>query len=223
MAHGVLEQEPEVEAALIALDNRTGRILAMVGGYSFDRSKFNRATQAKRQPGSTFKLFVYLTALNQGWSPEDRINNSQITQGGYRPQNAAGRYSDTIALQDAFAHSSNVAAVRLFEEVGSKAVIATARDLGVTSPLAKGDPSLALGTSTMTLLELTPTPEMRDTEPVAVTVDTFIEMENTALEINELIVDSLLTNGDHLRNILLYQQVSQIIDFPSAISFSCLF
>ncbi len=66
----------------------------------------------------------------------------------------------------------------------------------------------------MTLLELTPTPEMRDTEPVAVTVDTFIEMENTALEINELIVDSLLTNGDHLRNILLYQQVSQLIDFP---------
>ena len=66
----------------------------------------------------------------------------------------------------------------------------------------------------MTLLELTPTPEMRDHEPVAVTLDTFIHMENTALEINELIVDSLLTNGDHLRNILLYQQVSQLIDFP---------
>ncbi|MCP9223773.1 penicillin-binding protein [Erythrobacter sp. LQ02-29] len=156
IARQVIARAPlgRAQAALVAM-RPNGEVVAMIGGKDYETTPFNRATQARRQPGSTFKLFVYLTALNQGWSPEDRIDNSQITEGGYRPQNAAGRYSDTIALQDAFAHSSNVAAVRLFEEVGSKAVIATARDLGVTSPIPEGDPSVALGTATMSLLELT--------------------------------------------------------------------
>ena len=88
-------------------------------------------------------------------SPEDLIDNSEITEGTYRPKNSGGRYSPTITLADAFAQSSNVAAVRLQEQVGSDAVIAMARDLGVASPLPEGDPSMALGTSTMTLIELT--------------------------------------------------------------------
>ena len=127
----------------------------MVGGRDYRKSPFNRATQARRQPGSTFKTIVYLAALENGWEPEDTIPNTPITQGSYRPKNAREQYSPQITLEDAFASSSNVAAVRLFQAVGSDKVIATARRLGITAPMAEGDPSLALGTSSMTLMELT--------------------------------------------------------------------
>lgn len=142
------------EVALVAM-RPNGEVVAMVGGRDYARSSFNRVVQARRQPGSTFKLFVYLAALRNGWKPDDLIPNTEITQGSYRPRNANGRYSDMITLEDGFAFSSNVAAVRLMQAVGSEKVIEVARDLGVTSPLPEGDPSMALGTSTMTLLELT--------------------------------------------------------------------
>ncbi|MCF8882245.1 transglycosylase domain-containing protein [Erythrobacter sp. SN021] len=156
IARQVTQRAPlgEAQVALVAM-RRNGEVVAMIGGKDYAKSPFNRATQAKRQPGSTFKLFVYLAALRAGWSPEDRIANTEITEGSYRPKNARERYSENLTLEEAFAQSSNVAAVRLLGEVGSEKVIATARDLGVTSPLAQGDPSLALGTSTMSLLELT--------------------------------------------------------------------
>ena len=144
----------KAQVALVAM-RRNGEVVAMVGGRDYAKSPFNRVTQAKRQPGSTFKTFVYLTALEAGWDRDDTIPNTEITQGGYRPRNAAGRYSEKITLEDAFAQSSNVAAVRLLEAVGSDKVIRTARRLGITAPMAEGDPSLALGTSTMTLMELT--------------------------------------------------------------------
>lgn len=144
----------KAQVALVAM-RTNGEVVAMIGGKDYEKSPFNRATQAKRQPGSTFKLFVYLAALRAAWKPTDRIDNTEITQGSYRPQNARGRYSESLTLEQAFAQSSNVAAVRLLGEVGSGKVIETARDLGVTSPLPEGDPSMALGTSTMTLLELT--------------------------------------------------------------------
>ena len=144
----------KAQVALVAM-RPNGEVVAMIGGRDYGDSVFNRATQARRQPGSTFKLFVYLAALRDGWKPDDTISNMPIDTGAYQPRNAEGNYSKSITLEDAFAHSSNVAAVRLFNEVGSKKVIAMARDLGVTSPLAAGDPSLALGTSTMTLMELT--------------------------------------------------------------------
>ena len=142
------------QVGLVAM-RPTGEVVAMVGGKSYADSPFNRVTQAKRQPGSTFKLFVYLAALEAGWDPEDTISNQSIATGSYRPKNSRERYSETITLEDAFASSSNVAAVRLFNEVGSDAVIRTARSLGVTSDLPEGDPSLALGTTSMSLLELT--------------------------------------------------------------------
>ncbi|MBI1403638.1 MAG: penicillin-binding protein [Porphyrobacter sp.] len=142
------------QVALVAM-RRNGEVVAMVGGRDYAKSPFNRVTQARRQPGSTFKTFVYLTALENGWEPDDTIPNTEITQGSYRPKNAAGRYSDQITLEDAFARSSNVAAVRLFQAVGSEKVIRTARKLGITAPMTEGDPSLALGTSAMTLMELT--------------------------------------------------------------------
>src|SRR3546814_6580451 len=107
-----------------------GEVVAMVGGKDYAASPFNRATQARRQPGSTFKLFVYLAALEAGWEPDDRIDNSAIETGSYRPKNSGGAYSQDISLEDAFATSSNVAAVRLFGDVGDEKVIAMARDLG---------------------------------------------------------------------------------------------
>lgn len=156
IARQVTQRAPlgEAQVALVAM-RRNGEVVAMIGGKDYAKSPFNRVTQAKRQPGSTFKLFVYLAALRAGWSPADRIANSAITEGSYRPKNSRERYSDSLTLEEAFAQSSNVAAVRLLGEVGSEKVIATARDLGVRAPLPEGDPSLALGTSTMTLLELT--------------------------------------------------------------------
>lgn len=142
------------QVALVAM-RPNGEVVAMVGGRDYSASPFNRVTQARRQPGSTFKLFVYLAALKDGWKPDDEISNQPIDAGSYQPKNSGGAYSDKITLEDAFARSSNVAAVRLFHEVGDDKVIRMARDLGVKSPLARGDPSLALGTSSMTLLELT--------------------------------------------------------------------
>ncbi|WP_422058796.1 transglycosylase domain-containing protein [Sphingopyxis sp.] len=144
----------KAQVALVAM-RPNGEVVAMVGGRDYAASPFNRVTQARRQPGSTFKLFVYLAALKDGKEPDDLIDNQPITVGSYQPKNAGGAYSDTITLEDGFASSSNVAAVRLLREVGDDKVIRMARDLGVTSPLARGDPSLALGTSSMTLLELT--------------------------------------------------------------------
>jgi penicillin-binding protein 1A len=156
IARRVIQRAPlgHAQVALVAM-RPNGEVVAMIGGKDYEKSPFNRATQALRQPGSTFKLFVYLAAFEQGMTPESTIDNSPIERGGYRPKNASGNYSDTITLEDAFARSSNVAAVRLLQKVGDKAVIAEARKLGVTSPLAPGDPSLALGTSTMSLIELT--------------------------------------------------------------------
>ena len=156
LANRVVARAPlgGAQVALVAM-RRNGEVVAMVGGRDYGKSSFNRVTQARRQPGSTFKTFVYLAALEAGWEPDDTIPNTEITQGSYRPKNAAGRYSDQITLEDAFARSSNVAAFRLFQAVGSDKVIAQARALGITAPMAEGDPSLALGTSVMTLMELT--------------------------------------------------------------------
>ncbi|MEH6757470.1 MAG: transglycosylase domain-containing protein [Parasphingorhabdus sp.] len=142
------------QVALVAM-RPDGEVVAMIGGRDYQKSAFNRATQAKRQPGSTFKLFVALAALRSGMTPETMVDDSPITKGGYLPKNSGERYRGQIPLKEAFSRSSNVAAVRLFGELGDKAVIREARRLGVRSSLAEDDPSLALGTSTMTLMELT--------------------------------------------------------------------
>ncbi|MBA3897570.1 MAG: penicillin-binding protein, partial [Sphingomonadaceae bacterium] len=143
----------KAQVALVAM-RPTGGVVAMIGGRSYDASPFNRATQARRQPGSTFKLFVYLAALEAGLTPDSLIDDSPITAGGYRPRNASAHYRGQITLRQAFARSSNVAAVRLFQKVGAEAVVKAARDLGIRSPLS-ADPTLALGSSGVTLLELT--------------------------------------------------------------------
>jgi penicillin-binding protein 1A len=141
------------QVALVAM-RPDGRVVAMVGGKDYARSPFNRATQARRQPGSAFKLFVWLAALRAGMDPDDQIADRPLRIGSWQPKNYENRYRGTLTLRDALAVSSNVASVRLSQRVGMENVIRTARDLGVTSPL-NTNPSLALGTSGITLLELT--------------------------------------------------------------------
>lgn len=142
------------QGALVAM-RPNGEIVAMVGGKNYAQSAFNRVTQAQRQPGSTFKLFVWLAALRAGMEPGTMVDDSAITTGSYRPKNARERYRGAITLEEAFVQSSNVVAYRLLQQLGDEAVRVEARNLGVDSPLARDDPSIALGTSTMTLLELT--------------------------------------------------------------------
>ncbi len=152
-----LEAEGETrnvgQAALVAM-TPDGAVLAMVGGRDYAASQFNRATQALRQPGSAFKLFVYLAALESGMSPRARIDDAPITVEGWSPRNYDGRFHGPVTLEEAFARSLNTAAVRVSESVGRPEVVKTARRLGLSSRL-EATPSLALGTSEVSLLELT--------------------------------------------------------------------
>jgi penicillin-binding protein 1A len=141
------------QAALVAM-RPDGAVVAMVGGRDYGQSQFNRAVQAKRQPGSAFKLFVYLAALRDGARPDSIVSDEPITVGGWTPRNYERTSGGLMTLEDAFAESSNIAAVRISETVGRDKVIEAAQDLGVTSPLVR-DATLPLGTSEMTLIELT--------------------------------------------------------------------
>jgi penicillin-binding protein 1A len=143
----------EAQVALVAM-RPDGSVVAMVGGRDYAKSPFNRAAQARRQPGSTFKLFVYLAALRSGMDPDDTVLDEPITIGDWSPKNNGGRYAGPITLTQAFARSSNVASARLTKDVGVRNVIRAARDLGVTTPIPE-EATIALGTSTMSLLELT--------------------------------------------------------------------
>lgn len=141
------------QAALVAM-RPDGAVVAMVGGRDYGQSQFNRAVQAKRQPGSAFKLFVYLAALRDGAGPGSIVSEAPITVGGWTPRNFERTSGGLMTLEEAFAESSNIAAVRIAETVGRDRVIEAAQDLGVTSPLVR-DATLPLGTSEMTLIELT--------------------------------------------------------------------
>src|SRR5947209_30841 len=143
----------DAQAALVAI-RPDGQVVAMVGGRNYTQSPFNRVTQARRQPGSAFKLFVYLAAVRAGWTPDSMIEDKPITIEGWTPVNSDRIYRGPITLREAFARSSNAATVRLSQEVGRANVIRAARDLGITTPLPD-KPSLALGTAGVSLLELT--------------------------------------------------------------------
>ena len=153
-----LEQVPAAQAALVAIDSPTGEIKAMVGGYDFNISKYDRATQAMRQTGSSFKVYVYATALDEGMSPFDTVMDEPVTyrSGGlaYSPHNYDNRFEGRITLRRALADSRNVPAVRLLDHVGIQNVIDMARRSGITSPLPPYLP-LALGAADLTLLEHT--------------------------------------------------------------------
>lgn len=141
------------QGALVSIDG-TGAIRAMVGGYDYASSQFNRASDARRQPASAFKPFVFLTALEQGRSPDSVRNDAPIKIGKWTPGNDSGKYMGMVTLATALSHSLNSVAAQLVMEVGPESVIDTAHRLGIQSELAN-NASLALGTSEVSLLELT--------------------------------------------------------------------
>jgi penicillin-binding protein 1A len=153
-----LEQDSGAQGALLAIDNATGEIRAMVGGRDFNLSKFNRATQALRQVGSSFKPYVYTAAIDQGARPDDAIVDApvifQTASGPYFPHNFDEKYEGTITLRRALAQSRNIPALKLADRIGIRTVEDYARKFGVTSPLPPYLP-VALGAAEVTLLEQT--------------------------------------------------------------------
>ena len=156
-----LEQEPEVEGALISLSPLTGQIKAMIGGYDFYKSQFNRSVQAIRQPGSAFKPIIYAAAINEGYGPASIIIDSPIifkekedAFDKWKPVNFEEKFYGPTSLREALAHSRNVVTVKLMQNIGIKSTIRLARSLGITSNLEE-NLSIALGSSGVTLFELT--------------------------------------------------------------------
>ena len=156
-----LEQEPEVEAALVSLDPLTGHVKAMIGGYDFYKSQFNRAVQAIRQPGSAFKPIIYAAAINEGFAPSSIIIDSPIifkekkdAFDKWKPVNFEEKFYGPTSLREALAHSRNVVTVKLMQKIGIKSSIRLARSLGISSNLEE-NLSIALGSSGITLYELT--------------------------------------------------------------------
>ncbi len=155
-----LDQEPEVEGALVAIENRTGHVLAMVGGYDFERSRFNRATQAFRQLGSLFKGVLYAAAVDQGHTTTSVLQDEPVSfeagpnQPRYRPRNYDNRYKGPVTLRHALEASRNVPAVWIMNEVGPEVVVDFARRVGFSSPIP-AYLSVALGSAEATLMEVT--------------------------------------------------------------------
>jgi penicillin-binding protein 1A len=154
-----LEQQPLVDGAVLAIDNRTGQVLAMVGGLSFSRSKFNRATQAYRQMGSGFKPIVYTTAIDRGLTPTTIVLDTPVTyaagpgQPPYSPHDYDNKFEGAITLRRAVEQSRNVPAVRTMDQIGPKNVVDYARRFGFTQPM-QPYLSLALGAGDASLLEV---------------------------------------------------------------------
>ena len=150
----VTENFPSADqSALVSLD-LDGGVISMIGGRDYGDSQFNRVTQAKRQPGSAFKLFVYLAGLENGFAPDDLVVDSKIDINGWSPKNYKDKYIGEVSVKDAFSNSINTIAVKISEDIGREKVIKMAKLMGITSPILNS-PSLALGTSEVNLLELT--------------------------------------------------------------------
>jgi penicillin-binding protein 1A len=141
------------QGALVALD-RDGSVRAMIGGRDYVQSLYNRATQATRQPGSSFKLFVYLAAIEAGYKPDDMVPDQPITINGWSPRNNNRGFAGEVTVRQAFAQSINTVSVRLAQEVGFRTVADMAQRFGITSPV-NTHPSMALGASEVRLLDMT--------------------------------------------------------------------
>lgn len=152
--HATLEQDSGAEGALLAIDNATGDVLAMVGGRDFHLSQYNRATQAERQTGSSFKPYVYTTAIEAGATPDEKILDGPASFGSYTPRNYEGNYLGDITLTQAFAESRNIPALKLADRVGIRKVIETAHRFGVTGNIPPFLP-VALGSVEITLEQQT--------------------------------------------------------------------
>lgn len=156
MKEAVAEKGQELgfsQGALVAMDV-DGTVRALVGGVDYQKSQFNRAVTARRQPGSTFKTFVYLAGMEKGYSPDTIADDAPITINGWSPQNADGRFGGPMTLREALAKSRNTIAALLANDVGPQKVVEAAMRMGISSPL-QAVPSIALGTQEVSLLELT--------------------------------------------------------------------
>lgn len=150
MLHGTLEEDTGVEGSLLAMDNATGDVLALVGGRDFNLSQFDRATQSERQTGSSFKPYVYTTAVEDGATPQETIVDQPVSFGNYTPHNYDGKFKGRISLLEAFADSRNIPAIELASRVGIRKVIATAHRFGITTNIPAYLP-VALGSAEITL------------------------------------------------------------------------
>jgi penicillin-binding protein 1A len=148
-----LEQRPKVQGSLLAIEPKSGEIKAMVGGYDFDESKFNRSTQALRQTGSSFKPFVYTAAVDNGLRPEDTILDAPVSFGNYSPGNYDGKYEGVITIRRALGDSRNIPAVKTLAKVGVQNLIPYVRRFGITSKIEPVLP-IALGAADVTLIEM---------------------------------------------------------------------
>ena len=159
-AGGAPAATPYLQAAFVALDVRSGAVRALVGGRDWNQSNFNRATQARRQPGSAFKPFVYTAAMDNGFKPTDLVVDEPVSFPGgpggrpYEPQNYDRKFRGTITLRYALQQSVNVPAIKMLQKVGVAQVASYARRMGILSPMGQ-NLSLALGSSEVNLLELT--------------------------------------------------------------------
>ena len=140
------------EGAVVVLDKQ-GEVKAMVGGIDYRKSQYNRAVSALRQPGSAFKPFVYLTALQNGWKPQDLIEDVPLTIGKWKPENYDKKYHGSVTLSDALAKSLNLATINLSESLSRKDIIRTAKKMGISTPI-ENSPSLALGTFEVRVLDM---------------------------------------------------------------------
>jgi len=141
------------QGALVSID-RDGAVKAMVGGTDYVSSNYNRAVTAVRQPGSAWKLFVYLTALEAGFRPEDMVEDKPVEIDGWQPKNSGGKYAGSISLRTAFAYSKNTVAAQIGQEVGASSIANMARRFGITTPI-NTQPSMVLGTSEARVIDMT--------------------------------------------------------------------
>lgn len=148
-----LDQDPEVQGALVLLDAKTGEIKAMVGGYDFSKNKFNHATQANRQTGSAFKPFIYATAIEEGLKPDDLVVDAPFRRGSWEPHNYDNKYMGPMPIRKALALSRNIPAVRVLDEVGVNSATKMVRRFGLPNPMAPFLPS-ALGATEEPLLAM---------------------------------------------------------------------
>lgn len=157
MTDEIRQQKKTSQAALISM-RPTGAVVAMIGGIDYGKSQYNRATQARRQPGSSFKMIVYTTGVENGWRPDQLVEDKPVTlstsSGPWSPRNYTGKYLGVIPLREAVAQSVNTVAVQVAQSVGLGAIMNTAKRVGITSPLPEAW-SISLGAAEVTLMEMT--------------------------------------------------------------------
>jgi len=187
-----LQQEPQVEGALLSIEIPNGYVRAMVGGHDYRKSAFNRAVQALRQPGSAFKPVIYAAAIDRGYTPATIVVDAPLviedpaTGQQWQPQNYSGDFAGPITVRDALAHSRNVVTVKILKDIGIPYAIDYARRLGITSPLSPYL-SLALGSSSVTLMELTQAYAVfanQGSRPSPIFVKTVLDRDGNVLEVN---------------------------------------